>query len=211
LVMNERLLIIDTCGEGSAVGLSQGETLVAVRELGQRSASAEMLGVVRDLLAQAGWTLAELSAVGVVNGPGSFTGVRAGLAAAKGFCEAAGLRLAAVSRLEVLVGGDNGALAVLDAGRGQFYVRDQRDGREWLSGPEALMQVAAGRSVIVMEEKVQAALGGDALLRPMRLEAALPAMLRRVRAGAEDAALVEANYVREEQDIYPKAVPQVMP
>jgi tRNA threonylcarbamoyladenosine biosynthesis protein TsaB len=209
--MNERLLIIDTCGEGSAVGLSQGETLVAVRELGQRSASAEMLGVVRDLLAQAGWTLAELSAVGVVNGPGSFTGVRAGLAAAKGFCEAAGLRLAAVSRLEVLVGGDNGALAVLDAGRGQFYVRDQRDGREWLSGPEALMQVAAGRSVIVMEEKVQAALGGDALLRPMRLEAALPAMLRRVRAGAEDAALVEANYVREEQDIYPKAVPQVMP
>jgi tRNA threonylcarbamoyladenosine biosynthesis protein TsaB len=209
--MNERLLIIDMCGEGSAVGLSQGETLVAVRELGQRSASAEMLGVVRDLLVQAGWTLAELSAVGVVNGPGSFTGVRAGLAAAKGFCEAARLRLAAVSRLEVLVGGDNGALAVLDAGRGHFYVRDQRDGREWLSGPEALMQVAAGRSVIVMEEKIRAALGGDAFLRPMRLESALPAMLRRVRAGAEDAALVEANYVREEQDIYPKAATQVMP
>jgi tRNA threonylcarbamoyladenosine biosynthesis protein TsaB len=205
LVMNERLLIIDTCGEGSAVGLSQGETLVAVRELGQRSASAEMLGVVRDLLVQAGWTLAELSAVGVVNGPGSFTGVRAGLAAAKGFCEAARLRLAAVSRLEVLVGGDNGALAVLDAGRGHFYVRDQRDGREWLR------QVAAGRSVIVMEEKIRAALGGDAFLRPMRLESALPAMLRRVRAGAEDAALVEANYVREEQDIYPKAATQVMP
>jgi hypothetical protein len=39
----------------------------------------------------------------------------------------------------------------------------------------------------------------------------LPAMLRRVRAGAEDAALVEANYVREEQDIYPKAATQVMP
>jgi tRNA threonylcarbamoyladenosine biosynthesis protein TsaB len=209
--MDERLLVIDTCGEGSAVGLSRGEAMVGVRELSQRSASAEMVGAVRELLAEAGWTLKDLSAVGVVNGPGSFTGMRAGLAAAKGFCEAAGLKLAAVSRLEVLAGSDAGALAVLDAGRGQFYVRDQRNGREWLCGLDELEHSAVGRQVMVTEEKVRAALGGEAFLRRMHLEDAVPLMLLKLRAGAEDAALVEANYVREEQDIYPKGTPPAAP
>ncbi len=81
-----------------------------------------------------GGSLAELDAVGVVGGPGSFTGVRSGMAVAKGFCEAAALRLAVVSRLEVLADAAalKDGLAVLDAGRGELYVRDAGSGREWV-------------------------------------------------------------------------------
>jgi tRNA threonylcarbamoyladenosine biosynthesis protein TsaB len=182
-----------TCGQGAAVGLSLGEAVVGVRELGSRSASAEIVSAVRSLLTQAGWSMAELSAVGVVNGPGSFTGMRTGLSAAKGFCEAAGLRLAAVSRLEVLAGAEQEALAVLDAGREQFYVRDQRSGREWLSGLDDLRAQAVGRVIVVAEERVQAALHGSPVtLRQLWLKDALPIMLQRVR---------------EERDIYPRATP----
>ena len=48
--------------------------------------------------------LRELAAVVVVHGPGSFTGVRVGLSAAKGLCEAGGVPLIAVSRLALLAG-----------------------------------------------------------------------------------------------------------
>ncbi len=99
---NAKLLLIDTCAEAAGVALSAGSQVVEREVLTPRSASAEIVAAVRLLLARAGWALANLDGVGVVNGPGSFTGVRAGLAAAKGLCEATGLRLAAVSRLEVL-------------------------------------------------------------------------------------------------------------
>ena len=49
------------------------------------------------LLKEKGWALADLDGIGVVAGPGSFTGVRVGLAAAKGLCEAANLPLAVPS------------------------------------------------------------------------------------------------------------------
>jgi tRNA threonylcarbamoyladenosine biosynthesis protein TsaB len=124
-VMKVRLLMIDTCGEGSAVGLADGGATVGLRLLGQKSVSAEIVNAMRRLLSEAGWSIADLTAVGVVNGPGSFTGVRTGLAAAKGLCEASRLPLIAVSRLEVLAeaSGLAAGLAVLDAGRGELYVR----------------------------------------------------------------------------------------
>ena len=52
---------------------------------------------IRRLLEARGWKLGELSAVVVVHGPGSFTGVRVGLSAAKGLSEAASIPLIAVS------------------------------------------------------------------------------------------------------------------
>jgi tRNA threonylcarbamoyladenosine biosynthesis protein TsaB len=207
--VSERILLIDTCGEGPAVALCEGTVLVCVRELPQKSASAELVSAVRELLAEAGWALGDMAGVGVVNGPGSFTGLRTGLAAAKGFCEAAALPLAAVSRLEVLCKAED-ALAALDAGRGQVYVREGATGREWMCGLEGLIEAAAGRRVAVAEEKVLAFLGGRleegmVVLRRLQISDALPAVLRNLRAGGEDAALVEANYVRDERDIYPRA------
>ena len=132
------------------------------------------------------------------------------MAAAKGLCEAAGLALVGVSRLEVLAeaGGLSDGFAVLDAGRGEFYVRASSDGveREVLCGLEELREMVGGSRVVIAEEKLVEVLAG---LRPevvlLRAELALPAVLRGLKAGAVDAALIDANYVRGEREIYGKA------
>jgi tRNA threonylcarbamoyladenosine biosynthesis protein TsaB len=135
LARNERLLLIDTCGDTAGVALSSGEEVLAAEDLARGTASAEILQAIRGLLLiQQGWQLRSLDGIGVVNGPGSFTGTRAGLATAKGLCESAALPLAAVSRLEVLANAADLAdgFAALDAGRGEVYAREIGTGREWL-------------------------------------------------------------------------------
>jgi tRNA threonylcarbamoyladenosine biosynthesis protein TsaB len=216
-----KLLLIDTCGESAGVALSLGQQVIAAEELAPRSASAELLGAVRRLLRSAGWKLAELQAVGVVNGPGSFTGVRTGLAAAKGLCEAAGLRLAAVSRLTVLAqavrnraegaGGQaeaarERALAVLDAGRAQVYVRDPgpgAGGREWLCSLDELKASTAGRCLVLAEARLAERLADcELILRPLSVADVLMPVLHCLREGGSDVATADANYVRGEADIY---------
>jgi tRNA threonylcarbamoyladenosine biosynthesis protein TsaB len=228
-----RLLLIDTCGETAGVAVCAGRLLLAAEDLSRVGASAEIVGVVRALLAGVGWRLGELDAVGVVNGPGSFTGMRTGLAAAKGLCEASGVRLAAVSRLEVLAdaAGVSEGLVALDAGRGEVYVREVVSGREWVCGDAevgGMGVVAEDRSrslrddnqkgkdkdkvggegsgnglIVVAEERlVERLAGGEVVVRALHVGDALRVVLRRLAEGAEDAALVDANYVRGEREIY---------
>ena len=126
LTQEERLLLIDTCGETAGVALSCGQDVFAAEDLARGSASAEIVQAIRRLLEQQGLRLRDLDAVGAVSGPGSFTGTRAGLATAKGLCEAAALSLAAVSRLEVLADAAElrDGFSALDAGRNEDYDRE---------------------------------------------------------------------------------------
>ena len=107
--------------------------------------------------------------VGVVRGPGSFTGVRVGLAAAKGICEATGAKLMAMSRLEMLERVGAGKVAVLAAGRGEFYVRV--DGRESVMGLEAAREKVGGAVVVTADADVVVALDGVATVEVVRFEA----------------------------------------
>ncbi len=201
---NVRLLLIDTCGETAGVAVCAERDVVASEDLSRGGASAEIVAVVKRLLAHMGWRLAELDAVGVVTGPGSFTGMRTGLAAAKGLCEAVGVRLVGVSRLEVLAdaAGVAGGLVALDAGRGEVYVREVVTGREWLCGDA---EVGGEGDVVVAEERLAERLAAvRPMLRTLRVRDSLGVVLRRLDQGVEDSALVEANYVRGERDIYRK-------
>jgi tRNA threonylcarbamoyladenosine biosynthesis protein TsaB len=201
----KRLLLIDTCGETAGVALSVGEQLLVSEDLPRGTASAEIVSTVRKLLSRAGWTLQDMDAVGVVRGPGSFTGIRAGLAAAKGLCIAVGLPLAAVSRLEVLAEAASlhQGFAVLDAGRSEFYVREITAGREWLSSASDFN--ADHKRVAVAEKQlVERLLGSETILRPLHVGDALSAVLRKLQEAPDDVALIDANYVREPDDIYGK-------
>src|SRR5690349_5180126 len=100
-----RLLLIDTCGAEGSVALAEVEgtpRVVASEVLPGRSASERLVPVIRTLMETEGWDLRDLAAIGVVHGPGSFTGVRVGLSAAKGLSEAGQVPLVAVSRLALL-------------------------------------------------------------------------------------------------------------
>ena len=206
-----RLLLIHTAGAEGMVALAEASDfgaeviVVATAALPGRSASERLVAEVRRLMEAAGWRLGELAAVVVVHGPGSFTGVRVGLSAAKGLCEAGGVSLIAVSRLALLAeaaGGDGMVHAVLDAGRGEFYYGAYEGGvclrESLLSGDEVVAAVgSAGGVVIACEVKVAEALPGVVMVEEPRAEAAAGIALRRLALGdLDDVALVDANYLR---------------
>ncbi len=98
-----------------------------------------LLPVVDDLLAAAGRERRDLDAVAVCRGPGSFTGVRIGVATAKGMAWSLGCSLFAFSTLEAMAGAmlaENQAHAwaapVLDARRGEVFAALYRRRDEWV-------------------------------------------------------------------------------
>ena len=204
-----RLLMIHTAGGEGSVALADTErrqAIVASEVLPGRSSSERLVPTVRRLMEANGWRLGELAAVVVVHGPGSFTGVRVGLSAAKGLSEAGGVPLIAVSRLALLAAcaGDGIEVvhAVLDAGRGEFYYGQyvgRRCLREALLSREEVLAAVQSDVVMVCEEKVVDALAEvhSRLVEEPSAGDALPFALERIGAGKfDDVSLVDANYLR---------------
>jgi tRNA threonylcarbamoyladenosine biosynthesis protein TsaB len=92
--------------------------------LGERASRAvRVLEDADELLREAGVEPSELGAVVVGTGPGSFTGLRMGLAAARGLALALDVPVAGVSTLDALAAGAPGALPLVDAGRREVFTR----------------------------------------------------------------------------------------
>ena len=120
------LVGIDTCGSMGTVALGRVESAAQLSSLGWaelagRSSAAMLVPELERLLRASGLSFAEVGALVVVDGPGSFTGIRIGLATAKGLAEAGSLPVFAISRLRVLAETAQAGFAALDAGRGEFY------------------------------------------------------------------------------------------
>jgi tRNA threonylcarbamoyladenosine biosynthesis protein TsaB len=97
------LLHIDTAVAGASICISEG---AAVRAFAQnpepREAAAWLQAAIRDLFAQEGLSLSHLAAISVSAGPGSYTGLRVGMASAKGLCYALGIPLLAIPTLQMM-------------------------------------------------------------------------------------------------------------
>jgi tRNA threonylcarbamoyladenosine biosynthesis protein TsaB len=92
--------------------------------LGERASRAvRVLADADDLLREAGRDCSELGGIVVGVGPGSFTGLRLGLAAARGLAFALDLPVAGVSTLDALAAGAPSALPIIDAGRREVFTR----------------------------------------------------------------------------------------
>lgn len=192
-----KMLLIHTCGVEGSVAVADTEgvpVVVGTVMLAARTFSEGLVPAVGRVLAAAGWGMADVEAVAVVSGPGSFTGVRTGMSVGKGLCEGRGIPLVAVSRLALLAG-KRGATAVLDAGRGEFYVGTSGGG-ERLMGIEELRRVIGAGRAVVCEEKVAGVLGGmvEVVGEPMAGDAVEMAMAALGRGGND--VLGDANYVR---------------
>ena len=95
--------------------------------LGERvSRASTVLEDVDALLRQAGAHAGDVEALAVGTGPGSFTGTRTGLAAARGLCLALDIPAAGVSTLDALAAGAPGAVPVVDAKRREIFVLGPR-------------------------------------------------------------------------------------
>lgn len=100
---NKMILLIDTSQEKGLVALAQAEELVQVEENDVAKEHASWLhAAIGRILAAAGLSVRDLKAVAVVAGPGSYTGLRVGMAAAKGFCYAIKIPLITQNSLELM-------------------------------------------------------------------------------------------------------------
>jgi tRNA threonylcarbamoyl adenosine modification protein YeaZ len=112
--------------------------------LGERTSRAlTVLADVQQLLVAGGAEPRELTGVVVGTGPGSFTGVRMGIAAARTLALALGVPLAGVSTLAALAAGAEGALPVVDAGRREVFTL--ADGEPVVVAPA---EVPAGQGAV---------------------------------------------------------------
>jgi tRNA threonylcarbamoyladenosine biosynthesis protein TsaB len=205
------LLGIDTCGPKGSVALGRlaGRDLeiLGQTELEGRSYSTTLVAAVGELLAQAGVALKDLGGIVVVNGPGSFTGVRVGLSAVKGLAEAAQIPVVAVSRLEVLSRKSGVPAAALDAHRGEVFLRVERLGLqagELLAGGHELAVIEPVPLRVAVCDEAAAALLAAAwpevqLVRtaaPVAADALRLGEARLVAGGQVDLALLDGHYLR---------------
>jgi tRNA threonylcarbamoyladenosine biosynthesis protein TsaB len=135
------VLAIDTCLAACQAALVDGSrTVAAMREPMMRGHQERLAPMVRDLMAQAKAPFGVLDRIGVTVGPGSFTGLRVGLAFAKGLGLALGRPCIGVGTLQALAldAEPRGPCAALiDAGRGRVFVQ-MFDAGEPLTGPDIL-------------------------------------------------------------------------
>ena len=107
----------------TATGVATSALVDGSEVLGERASRAQtLLEDVDALLRQAGARPADISRLAVGIGPGSFTGVRIGLATARGLALSLGVEGAGVSTLAALAAGASGALPVIDAKRNEVFV-----------------------------------------------------------------------------------------
>jgi tRNA threonylcarbamoyladenosine biosynthesis protein TsaB len=203
------LLGIDTCGGLGSVGsialarLENGALAVlAQTELPGKTYSAQLVPALRSLLTEHKLDAASLEAIVVVNGPGSFTGIRIGVSSAKGLAEALNIPILAVSRLAVLAWKAGTNSAALDAGRHEYYFRNAD--REILL-PAA--DVPHSAPLAVCEPSASALFPAATLVEPPTaadaLQFAVPLLLARDFA---DPATLDGNYVRRsDAEIFAKA------
>ena len=127
-----RLLAFDTSGAAiSAVTAQDGALLSARRESLARGHAERLLPLLWEVLAQGGWSWRDIELVVVTEGPGNFTGLRAGIAVARALSLALGCPVLGIGTLELAAEAGVAAapenrlpiLALLDARRGEVYAQ----------------------------------------------------------------------------------------
>ena len=140
------VLALDTALTATSVALVDDDQVLSdVVEPMERGHQERLASVVRDTMRAAALGFSAIDRIGVTVGPGSFTGLRVGLAFAKGLALALERPCVGVGTLEALAASIQAAglvVAVIDARRGGVYLQLFADGRA-LSAPEALTQEAA--------------------------------------------------------------------
>lgn len=123
------LLAIDTATRQISLALHDGTTLRAEQTWpSENQHTVQLIPSIQRLLAASGVTTADLTAFAVTTGPGSFTGLRIGVAAAKGMAAAVDAPLVGINTVEVAAAGHPGTysaalVAVVQAGRGRVAAR----------------------------------------------------------------------------------------
>lgn len=218
------LLAVDTSGKHGSIALARCGpeadcSVIEVVPLDGGTFSAQLVPQIAALLVKHGLDKLDIGAFAVVSGPGSFTGLRIGLAAIKALAEVFSKPIAAVSLLEAIAvaGGQRGkVIAVLDAGRGDVYAGEYQVKnsevqleRERLLTRSELMQTAVGSVVVTADQSLaQAARDGSLQVEEIEVpgsDAIARLGWRKILAGNTlSPAELDANYIRRSSELFSK-------
>jgi tRNA threonylcarbamoyladenosine biosynthesis protein TsaB len=209
------VLAIDTSSKHGSVTLCRGDSatfdVLGLTKIEGGTYSARLVPSIAGLISRAGLSKTHIDGFVIVDGPGSFTGLRVGLSTIKGLCEVLSKPLVTVSMLEALAlthgSGGETVITVLDAGRGEVYVAEftiSRDRGElrtqfMVKLDEFLQQLPDLKPrVITTLPKVTGKENGTiTLVEPLHADAIARIGLRKLLAGETvDAATLDANYIR---------------
>ncbi|HEV2301516.1 MAG TPA: tRNA (adenosine(37)-N6)-threonylcarbamoyltransferase complex dimerization subunit type 1 TsaB [Stellaceae bacterium] len=188
------ILALDAAGSAASVVVARGEAILSRRHVPTRHGQAEtLLPLVDAAMREAGLSPASLDLVAVTVGPGGFTGIRVGLAAARGIALASGAGLFGVTGFEAVAAalfrdgaGAARLLVALESRREDLYVQlFDGDGRP-LAPPASAMPAALARMPDLEAEAGALVIAGDAA---ERAAAAMPrARIARIVSSSADVA-----------------------
>jgi tRNA threonylcarbamoyladenosine biosynthesis protein TsaB len=191
---------IDSSSADQSVALADpvGRSLGAVAWTVERGQGGELLPRILELLGRQGASLRDLTGVGVAIGPGSFTGLRVGVALAKGLAAGLGCPIVGIGTFEAwLAAVPDAAGALTRAGAAEVYIQVQGEGQPQIVPFSALLPEALTRRLVAPRD-LALALG---LIRAEPPHEAAGAVARlaaeRLAAGsADDLASLEPVYLR---------------
>jgi len=226
------LLGVDTSGKNGSIALARATDhsdrsnstrqleILEVVPLAGGTFSAQLVPQISELLARHGLNKNHLSGFAVVSGPGSFTGLRVGLAAIKALAEVLQKPLAAVSLLEAIASSaktKGKIIAALDAGRGEAYVGEYAVGERTLMRSERLilqndlLAEAKGLTIVTPDAKLAEAARAARLqveqIDPPRADATARLGWEKIASGElASPEELEANYIRRsDAEIFAKS------
>lgn len=210
-------LLTDTSGKNGYVALArvhegaEPPTVIESVPLAGGTFSAQLVPQIAELLGKHGVSKGDIDAFVVVSGPGSFTGLRVGLAAIKALGEILRKPIVPISLLEVVAfssGVEGKVIAALDAGRGEVYAGSYQVSHEGAALVEEtlvtrndLLCAAAGKLIATPDEALAAALANSGETTPKVTAVGADVMARlgwrKLRAGQTvSPEQLEANYIR---------------
>ena len=221
------ILALDTSSSNGSLAVLRDEKVIGViSTLAEETYSSRMFRHLEFLLQELALKLTEFDLFAVAAGPGSFTGLRVGLAAAKGWAEVYGKPVVGIRVLEAIAAQSNSTATVLvaasDARRGEVYFgvyRREKDslaleGEECVSGPEEFLKAIGARPgstefaivspspEVLSEALSRIEMERLPLPRVERVSSVLAPSIgqlsyRRAKAGdVSDALTLDANYIR---------------
>lgn len=196
-------LAFDTCFGGCSVAVAWGDGPDAVAvgasrfEHLERGHAERLMPMIADAMADAPFALAEVARIVVTTGPGTFTGQRVGIAAARALALTSGAEVVSLSSLAVMahtaraqLGGDRGASVLpiaVDARRGEIYFQ-AFDGvslaalcEPALTTPDAAAALLGARGPVLVAGSGAEAVSAAARVRGLDIRASLPALQPDVR------------------------------
>jgi len=188
------LLAFDTCFDGCSVCLAQRREggaleLASAMERFETGHAERLVPMIGEAMERAGLAFSDIDEIAVTIGPGTFTGTRIGIAAARSFALATGARTGGYSSLAVMAGVARRDIAsdlmavVVDARRGEVYAQlFGRDGGRLPLSPPQLLKVSdaalmGGSERIMFVGSAASAVAEAAIASGRPAEASLPDLL----------------------------------